>query len=1219
MDPIKFVIHNPVKVAVGVALIVLFGFRSVFEIPKQLTPDVDRPFVTVTTMWTGASPQEVESEIIDRQEEKLKSVKNVVKMTSTAQEGMAVVKLEFPVGVDKNAALRDVSDKLRQVEAYPEEVDEPTVVATDDDMENTIAWMILSSGKDFDVAKIKTFVEDNVKPLLERAEGIAEVDVYGGLEREVQVVVDAPKLAARGLTFSDLDSALRRQNRNVSAGTILQGKRDFAYRTVGEFTSLREIEETVIAYREGGPVLVRDVATVVDGFKKPISFVKSKGEFVIAMPARKETGANVLTAMDNLKRQIEVVNRDILRPMGLDLSLSQVYDETTYINGAIDLVIQNIWVGGLLTIVVLFLFLRSPSATGVIAVAIPISIIGTFLVIHALGRTLNVVMLAGLAFAVGMVVDNAIVVLENTYRHRMMGKPRFQAAFDGAREVWTAVLASTLTTMAVFIPVVTIQEETGQLFKDIAIAISAAVGLSLLVSVLVIPTLAARVLGGEASVLRGDKPWFFAEWVGSLNRLILRRAGSRVAVVLGLTALSIVGSWLLAPDLDYLPEGNRNLVFGFLISPPGYSVEEFKQMAAIVEDGAPEDPTDGVRHSWEAAPGSAEAAALPPVEMMLGPGGTVPVQIVPPPIQDFFFVSFGGGAFMGCTSKDEMRVRPLVNYMSHAAMRVPGVFPVFFQFSLFNSGTGSGNAVDVDIRGDNLGQVVSVASALQGAIMGRGYNYPQPNPGNFDLGRPEIRMTPKRAQAADVGLTTSDVGFILRACVEGAFVGEYNDRGDKIDMAIKIARDERAPLETIAGTPIFTPRQHIVPLSSVVLIERTTAPQQINHIEQMPSVTLSVQPKPGVPLQTTMDDLSNEVIAPMRTAGVIPPSVFVSLSGTAGKLTQTRHALIGDFQGLVRGPRLLAGSATLTMAALGLLAVIGSLAVGARYGRRWGMRAIVLAACLLALGFFAYNYHLTFELIQSRMMLAVIITYLLMAALFESFAYPFVILFSVPLAVVGGFATLRWVSWRSSYDPYTPIQQLDVVTMLGFVILIGVVVNNAILIVHQSLNEMREGGLSHTDAVIKSVRTRTRPIFMTAMTTVFGTLPLVLMTGPGSELYRGIGSVMTGGLTASTIFTLVLVPALFSLFMDLKVWIYGEPLPEERHASAGADAPTETKIRPAAGSRPEAGHAAGTGSPVIASGAARGAIPSREDGTPPASHHPPLAPAPPTAPDPSAV
>lgn len=1153
MDIIKFVIDNPVKVAVGVMLVVLFGFRSIFEVPKQLTPDVDRPFITINTTWGGASPQEIESEIIDRQEEKLKAVKNVVKMTAQASEGRAVVRLEFPVGVDKNAALRDVSDKLRQVPEYPEEVDEPTVLASDDDMENTIAWMILSSGKGHDVARIKTFIEDNVKPLLERAEGIASVDVYGGLDREVQIIVDAPKLAARGLTLRDLERALRRQNDNISAGTILQGKRDFTYRTIGEFTRISEVEDTVVAYREGGPVCVRDVAKVVDGFQKPVSFVKSKGEYVIAMPARKETGANVLTAMENLRTQIAAVNKEILGPMGLDLSLTQVYDETTYINSAIDLVIQNIWMGGLLTLVVLVLFLRSASATGVIAVAIPISIIGTFLVIQLLGRSLNVVMLAGLAFAVGMVVDNAIVVLENSYRHRLMGKSRRQAAHDGATEVWTAVLASTLTTMAVFIPVVTIQEEAGQLFKDIAIAIAAAVGFSLLVSVLVIPTLAARVLGGEETALRGEKPWFFAEWAASVNRMILWSTPRRVAVVVGMTGASLLGSWWLMPERDYLPAGNRNLVFGFLICPPGYSVEEFKAMASVVEDGDPNDPRDGIRNAWLAEMGSQEAASLPRVTMMIGDGGKEKREVTPPPIQDFFFVSFDGGAFMGCTSKDADKVRPLVDAMSQAGERLPGVFPIFMQFSLFNSSGGSGNTVDVDIRGDNLSEVVGAASTLSGAIMGREYSYPQPSPGNFDLGRPEVRMKPKRAQAADVGLDVADVGFVVRACVEGAFVGEFNDRGDKIDMTLKVERDERAPMEAIGQIPIFTPRGHVVPISSVVDFERTTAPQQINHIEQMPSVTLSVQPKPGVPLQATMDELEKEIIAPLRESGAIPDTVFVSLSGTADKLTQTQRALLGDFRGLARGPRLFGLSIPASLAVIFALLLGAGAASGSVLGRRRAGLLMLLSGSAVVLGFFIYNYELTFELIQSRMVLAVLITYLLMAALFESFAYPFVIMFSVPLAVVGGFATLAWVHWRSQYDIASQVQQLDVLTMLGFVILVGVVVNNAILIVHQALNHMREDRLSPHEAVIMSVRTRTRPIFMTALTTVFGTLPLVLMTGAGSELYRGIGSVMTGGLVCSTVFTLVLVPSMFSLFMDLKAWL-SEGAREEAGATAAVTA-----------------------------------------------------------------
>lgn len=410
MGIIRFAIDNPVKIAVGVILLTLFGLLSIYRVRIQLTPDVDRPVITVRTNWTGASPQEIESEIVDRQEEKLKSVSGLKKMTSTCSANQAEIKLEFPVGINRDTAFRDVSDKLRQVTGYPQEVDEPVMSATDNNMENTIAWMILYAKEGEDVSHLKTFMEDNVKPLLERAEGISETPVYGGREREVQIEIDPYKLAARGLSFRDVERALRRQNRNISAGTIAQGKHDYSFRTLGEYVKVGDVEDTVIAYRKGGPVLVRDVATVIDGFKKPVSFVRSKGRPVMAMPARRETGANVIKAMANLKKQLELVNREILEPRGLGLELTQVYDETTYIWSAIWLVVKNIFIGGCLAIAVLILFLRSGSATLIIAVAIPISVIGTLLVITLLGRSLNVVLLAGMAFAVGMVVDNAIVV-----------------------------------------------------------------------------------------------------------------------------------------------------------------------------------------------------------------------------------------------------------------------------------------------------------------------------------------------------------------------------------------------------------------------------------------------------------------------------------------------------------------------------------------------------------------------------------------------------------------------------------------------------------------------------------------------------------------------------------------------------------------------------------------------------------------------------------------
>ena len=1090
MGIIRFAIENPVKVAVAVILLMLFGILSIFQIPIQLTPDVDRPLITVRTLWQGASPQEIEREIVDRQEEKLKGVRNLRKMTSTSHEGIAEVTLEFYVGTSKDVALRDVSEKLRQVPAYPEEVDEPTIEATGADMSNTIAWIIFRGAPDEDVSGLKDLVEDDIKPILERADGIASVDVYGGREREVKVVVDPYKLAARGLTLDDLMGALRGHNKNISAGTIAQGKRDYTYRTVGQYEHVADVQGTVIAYRNGGPIFVGDVAEVQNTFKKQYAFVKSLGDYVLALPARKETGANVIQAMDNLKKQIRYCNENILHAQGRGLALTQVYDETIYIKSAIGLVTNNLLIGGALAIAVLLAFLRSGSATLIVAFSIPISLVSTFLAVAMLGRNLNVVMLAGMAFAVGMVVDNAIVILENIYRHRQLGKGVAEAALEGTREVWGAVLASTLTTMAVFLPVVFVEEEAGQLFTDIAVAICCAVGLSLAVATTVIPTLSARMLRVSRKLAdAGEHTGHLAAAVGRVVGAINRSWPARLGLIVVLVGVSIIGSALLMPDTDYLPSGNRNLVFGFVFTPPGYSIDSFKSIAHTIEDGTPEDPR-GLREYWQAEVGSPEERALPAVDMRVGKGKKIIAKTVPaPPLENFFFVSWGGGCFMGATSKHEQSVKPLIDIMTAAARRVPGAMTFFQQASLFG-GIGGGNSILLEIRGDELDEVTATAGMLIGPVMETFKGYPQPNPANFALGRPEVRILPDREKAADLGLDVRDIGFVVAACVDGAFVGNFYDKGDEIDLKIHVKDTDSATIQEIGNTPIYTPSGQIVLLASAVRFVSTTAPQQINHIEEMPAVSLTVQPTEGMALETAMGILQDEIIAPMRAAGAIPSSVITTLAGTADKLVQTREALFGSWKGR-----------------------------GWAVDPRTGQRPIVASIANLA---------------TSRGFLALLIAYLLMAALFESFLWPFVIIFTVPLATVGGFAGLRIVheiSWR---NPISPIQQLDVLTMLGFVILIGVVVNNGILVVHQTLNNRRDRGLPWPEAISESVRTRVRPIFMTAFTSIGGMMPLVVWPGAGSELYRGLGSVVVGGLLVATLFTLFLVPAVLSVAVDLR-------------------------------------------------------------------------------------
>ncbi|MCK4658587.1 MAG: efflux RND transporter permease subunit, partial [Phycisphaerae bacterium] len=1061
---IRFAIENPVKVSVGVILLVLFGVLSVFRIPIQLTPDVDQPRVTVTTYWHGASVREIEREIVERQEEKLKGVSNLRKMTSTSAENSATIALEFFVGVDKNDALRDVSEKMRQVSGYPEEVEEPIIQAADAAAESAIAWLIFRGRPEEDASTLYDYVDDRVKPLLERVPGVASLDIYGGRERELHIRVNPQRLAARHLTFQDLERAIRDENLSVSAGTLAQGKRDYTYRTVGKYERIEQVENTVIGYDKGGPIFLRDVATVVKTHKKQRSFVTHLGDYVLALPVRRETGANVIKVMETLKERIAQINHDLLEPEGR--SLTQAYDETVYIHSAIDLVKSNMVFGGLLAVGVLLIFLRNGRATFVVAAAIPISIIGTFLVVTLLGRNLNVVMLAGLAFAIGMVVDNAVVVLENIFRHRQLGATLFQAALKGAGEVWGAVLASTLTTMAVFIPVVFVEEEAGQLFRDIAIAISSGVGLSLLVSILVIPPLANKILHlRERHLAGGYKPGRVASMVAWLVDRINQSIPARVGLVVGLTAAALAGAFFLMPPTDYLPKGNQNMIFGMILAPPGYSLDEYRRMGRLIMEGKPSQPY-GIRQFWEAKLGSEAAEKLPPVQMSIGNRRSDQrrtVELIPPPIGNYFYVAYHGNCFMGCISQEENVVTPLVPVMQRAAGLVEGTFSFFFQASIFGAAGGGGNNIELEILGNDLDEVTGVAGMLFFQCV-KHFGFAQPTPSNFSLPRDEIQFVPNRVKAAHVGLTVRDVAFVVASAVDGAFVGGFRDRGDEIDMAILIDHDA-VTKEDVAQVPIYTPGGRIIPLSSVVDVVPTTAPQEVLRIEELPAVRIVVTPPEGVPLEEVMQIIEDEMIKPGRESGAIPPAVTTRLAGNADKLVETFNSV------------------------------------------KWNLA------------------------------LALLITYLLMAALFESFSYPFVIMFAVPPATVGGFLALAIMHWVTGRNPLVPTIQLDVVTMLGFIILIGIVVNNAILIVHQALNNMRDGGMQPHEAIVESVRTRVRPIFMTALTSICGMLPLVVMTGAGSELYRGIGSVVVGGLLVSTVFTLFLVPALFSLFFGVRGWL----------------------------------------------------------------------------------
>jgi HAE1 family hydrophobic/amphiphilic exporter-1 len=1137
--------------------------------PKQLTPEVQNPVVRVETRWPGASPHEVEREIIQEQEEQLQSVPGVVKMSSDCTDSEGRITLEFVVGTDIDVAMLKVNARLGQVEEYPIDAQQP-VISTSNISDRSIARFVLIAKPpprdrivkfqkahprlaaalepslramnpglmvyrlqtlygemgqahpelkellppDVDLQKLRKFTEDVIETRLERVPGVSDAEVYGGRREELQIIVDPELLAARQITVTDVRDALRRQNKDTSAGDIWEGKRRWVIRTLGQFRNPEQVRRQLLAMRDGKPVYVDDVAEVRIGYKKEESVSRRYGVSSNGLSIRRESGANVLDVVRGLRAAAEELNNGVLKQRGLELYM--YYDETDYIYSAIGLVQRNIFIGGALTMIVLLLFLHrgwrtllvTPliAATAVAAafispwffaatlfliigsgfwfgrgalvvgLAIPTSIIGTFLLLGLMGRSLNVISLAGLAFAVGMLVDNAVVVLENIYRRYQLGEPPFTAAVRGTQEVWGAVLASTLTTIAVFLPVLFVQEMAGQLFRDIALAISCAVGLSLVVSITVIPTAASRLfrhgagspaaassraaeLGLRKNGNGDEKPvtssvaaraehrqlngrgWLldFLDWLGAssvglvvgLIRWIQRGRVRSMAIVLALVGLSFGLSYRYWPKVEYLPSGNRNFVMAYLSPPPGYNMQEMMEMGKVAESK--------LKPYWDADPGSPEAEKLPG-----------------PLISYYFFVASPRRVMIGVQSNDPTRARELIRVLRDACKEFPGTIVAVKQSSLFERGSTGGRTIDIEITGPDLNRLVK----LGGEVMAKVKQHLPPETQAFprpslDLSSPEIHIEPKLLQSSEMQVGAAELGYTVDALIDGAYAGDYFAGGDKIDLTI-IGREAFAKrTQDIELLPIATPDGQLVPLMALANVRMSSGPQSISRRERQRAITIQVTPPATMPLEEAMQKINDEIVAPMHAAGKLDGGYFINLAGTADKLRETWTALRGNI------------------------------------------------------------------------LLALAITYLLMAALFESWLYPFVIIFSVPLGAVGGILGLRLLN-------VFVFQPLDVLTMLGFVILIGTVVNNAILIVHQSLNHIRDDGMSPREAIPASVHTRIRPIFITTMTTVFGLLPLVLIRGAGSELYRGLGSVVLGGLLVSTLFTLVLVPTVFTLTMDAK-------------------------------------------------------------------------------------
>ncbi|MCZ4279334.1 efflux RND transporter permease subunit [Kiloniella laminariae] len=1042
MNLIKVSIERPIAIISAVIMVVLFGAVALQMIPIQLTPDVNRPVITIRTNWPGAAPAEVERQIVNEQEEKLKGLENLHTMTSESEFGQGRISLEFNVGTDMGKALLLTANRLDRVSGYPDEADEPTLDTAGSE-DSPIAWFILTrqKGNTTPIYHYGDFVEDIIKDRIERVQGVSGVNIYGGSEQEIEVVIQPPLLARYGLTTASVVSTLRQASASVSAGDVDEGKRRYIVRTEGELNTVEAIRQVVLRSVQdpftGGVsrVTVGDIAQVGFNYKEPTSNIRMFGDAALAFNATRETGANVIETMNGIYEALEELNSSAVPQAGL--KLQQVYDETIYITSAIDLVQQNIWYGGLLAAVILLIFLRSVRATIIISMAIPVSVVGSFVAMAVLGRSINVISLAGLAFAVGMVVDAAIVVLENIFRLKEQGKSPAVAAYQGAQQVWGAILVSALTTVMVFIPILVMELEVGQLFRDIAVAISVSVVLSLVVSITVIPALSRRFLrehdtDGSDTVKRIPLPGIdqfgtgFVSFIMASQALVVRQKLVAVALVSTVTVIAALGTWQFLPKLEYLPEGNRNLVFGVIIPPPGYNLDTMTSIAKEVENS--------VRHLWATETGPES-----------DPGA-------PPKMERFFFVATQSNTFLGATAIDGSRVAELIPVLQEPVFKEPGTFGFINQPSLFGRGIGGGRKIDLDISGSDLNQILNVAGQATGKIFAvfpkEAGNQFRPRPG-LELGAPEVRVLPDRVRLADNGVSVNELGTAIDVFNDGLRVDEVTVGSKRLDLTLKGPKDSVTQTQGIASLPVVTSEGLIVPASSLAEIILTAGPTEIRHRERLRTITLEIRPAAGIPLEEALETLQRDVIAPLEAAG-LPSDIKISLSGTADNLAQTWDAMIVN------------------------------------------------------------------------LLLAIVIVYLVMAVLFESFFYPLIILLAVPLATAGGVAGLAFLN---SFV----FQPLDMLTLLGFVILVGIVVNNAILVVHQTLYHLREENMPAQEAILEATRNRIRPIFMSTLTSVVGMLPLVLVPGAGSELYRGLGSVVVGGLSLSAVLTLLIIPPMLSL------------------------------------------------------------------------------------------
>jgi HAE1 family hydrophobic/amphiphilic exporter-1 len=1012
-------VHRPVLTAVIFMVVITLGIVSFSRLSIDLMPEITYPTISVVTSYGNVGPQEMEESITRPIEEALAAVQGVEEITSSSSEGQSMVRVAFSWGTDLDVAANDIRDRIdRVLGRLPEDVTRPMIRKFD---LSAFPIIFLSASGNLNPLDLRRMVEDQVKYRLERVPGVASVDIRGGLNREIHVNLRGDQLKALGISTDAVLGALRNENRNVPAGLYDKGNLEVLVRTQGEYRNLDEIRNTVVTTRGGAPIRIKDVADVEDSWEEIRQIVRIDGRPGLRISISKQSGANTVNVAQAVRAEMDRINRDIPQ-----LRLIPIVDTSIYIKDSINNMGSAILVGGLLAILILFLFLRNVSSTLIISTAIPISVIATFGLMYFSRFTLNIITFGGLALGIGMLVDNAIVVLENIYRHREAGSDNIQSALTGTSEVWSAIVSSTLTTVVVFFPVVFIRGMSGIMFRQMALVVSFSLLCSLVVALTLIPMLASRFLRFQSAAHSRDESrlhriYSYSEDVflrieqrySSLLQWALERKKTVLLATLGLFLVSIAMVRLIGVEL--MPATDQGEVDVNVEMAVGTKLAIIDQATRTVEEIVRAQVPEAVSIMSEMGGGGYHSAG--------GHMSEVRVMLVP----------------RGERRRSSERI---ANDLRRSLAGLPGVtIRTRAGEGLFvlRMGAGSESDVNIEIRGYDLATAQALAQRVNDVVV--------KVPGITDTqisreeGNPEQIFRIDREKAADLGLGVSRIGDALQTAVGGTLASYYREGGKQYVILVRLSEGDRKSLDNLLDLTVVNSRGQPVILRNVVEAVQEEGPVRIERKDQERIITIEAN--------FTGRDMGSVIRDIRRELRPIPvPKDFAILFG-------------GDYE----------------------------------------------------------EQQKAFRELMFGFILAIMLVYLVMAGQFESWRDPFVVLFSIPMALIGITVTMLLTGTIFSMQAF-----------IGCIMLSGIVVNNAILLVDYTNQLRRFHGMQLAEAIRLAGSRRLRPILMTTLTTVLGLLPLAIGLGEGGETQAPLARVVIGGLMSSTLITLILVPVVYAIF-----------------------------------------------------------------------------------------